>query len=61
MTKNLVSKIAFVAIVVGGIMMYISSIPYTKEYSEILETIGSIPFYGGLCALSWLFVSSIGK
>lgn len=61
MTKKTVSKIAIGAIVFGAITMYVSSIPYTQEYSKTLETIGSIPFYGGIGTLLGLFLSRIGK
>lgn len=61
MTKNTVSKIAFGAIAFGAITMYLSSIPYTKEYSKILEITGSVPFYGGIVAMVVLFISRLGK
>lgn len=61
MTKNLVSKIAITAIVFGLLTMYLSSIPYTKEYSQTIETIGSIIFYAGLGTLTGLIFSRIGK
>jgi len=55
------TKLIIGAIVLGGLTMYISSIPYTQEYSKTLEIIGSIPFYGGLGTLLGLFLSRIGK
>jgi len=61
MTKNQFSKIAIVAIILGLITMYLSSIPYMKEYSKPIEIVGSIPFYGGIVALVVLFLSRLGK
>lgn len=61
MTKNQVSKIAIVAIIAGLFTMYLSSIPYTKEYSKLLEIVGSVPFYGGIVAMVVLFISRLGK
>lgn len=55
------TKVVIGSIVLGGLTMYISSIPYTREYSRTLEIIGSIPFYGGIGTLLGLFLSRIGK
>jgi len=61
MTKNTASKIAIVAIVLGLFTMWLSSIPYTKEYSKPLEIVGSLFFYCGIGTLVGLFISRLGK